>query len=86
MLKLWVQIITDNKIQKNFIYSSDKSYDRDEFFYHLVEIASVLEIATPILTKSHFYNFEEFNNMRFIQRDFIEQIDFDRLLIENVPA
>lgn len=86
MIKLWVQIITDNKMQKNIIYSSEKNYSRNDFFYHLVEIASLLEIATPILTKSHFDNFEEFNNMRFIQRDFVEQINFDRLVIENVSV
>lgn len=83
MIRLWAKTITDEKIQKQLIYTSDEAYDSDLFFEHLVQICYKLDIPTPIMLKTHIYNFENFNNMRFSLGDFVEKINFDKLVIEN---
>ncbi len=83
MLKLWVQLITDNKLKKDFIYISEKNYSRETFFNHLTEICYTLNIPTPCVLPAHFRSFEEFNNMRFIPRDFVEHFEYDKMIIEN---
>ena len=65
------------------IYTSPENYSRETFFYHLSDICYELGVATPVLLKSHFSNFEEFNNMKFLKRDFVESFNFDQMVIEN---
>lgn len=83
MIKLWAKIITDNKIQADTIYESADNYSRDEFFEHISEICYKLNIPTPVLVASHYANYEVFNLVKFLPRDFVESVDFDRLEIEN---
>ena len=83
MIKLWVQLITDNKLKKNIMYESDKNYSRETFFTHLTEICYRLNIPTPCILPAHFSSFENFNNMRFFPRDFVESFEYDKMIIEN---
>ena len=32
----------------------------------------------------HIFNFAKFNHVRFLPRDFVEGVDFDYLLLENI--
>lgn len=83
MIKLWAKVITDNKIQKDIIYESADNYTRDEFFEHISEVCYKLNIPTPVLVINHYTNYEIFNLVKFLPRDFVESVDFDRLEIEN---
>ena len=83
MIRIWARIETDNKIQKDLMYESGENYNRDEFFLHLTEICYQLGIPTPVIIPSHLENFENFNNMRFLPRDFVEYVNFDHLVLEN---
>ena len=84
MIKIWAKVITDNKIQKDLIYESLDNYARAEFYEHLSEICYRLSIPTPILVDAHFSNYENFNIVKFLPRDFVENFEFDKLEIENV--
>lgn len=83
MMKFWVQLVRDNKLQKDMMYESDKNYNKNTFFFHLSEMCYELGIPTPVILKTHYKNFEEFNNMHFSKRDFVEPFDYDRMIIEN---
>lgn len=83
MIRIWAKIITDNKLVKDLIYESADNYNRDDFFEHISEICYRLNISSPVLIKNHYINFESFNNIKFLPRDFVESVDFDRLEIEN---
>ena len=83
MIKLWAKIITDNKLVKDIIYESADNYTRDDFFEHISEICYKLNIPTPVLVPHHYANYEVFNMAKFLPRDFVEGVDFDRLEIEN---
>lgn len=83
MIKIWAKTMLDNKIQKDLIYETIESYSRETFFDHLTEICYRLNISTPVLLESHFSSYENFNNMKFLASDFVENIDFDYLFLEN---
>ena len=83
MIRIWAKIILDNKLIKDLIYESIDNYSRDGFFEHISEICYRLNISSPVLIKNHYESFENFNNIKFLPRDFIESVSFDRLEIEN---
>ncbi len=83
MIKIWAKIMVDHKIKKDIIYESMENYSRDELFEHVSEICHLLDIPTPVLINAHFSSYENFNNIKFLPRDFVESIDFDNLVLEN---
>ena len=54
------------------------------FFNYLADICRELDVPTPVLLKTHIFNFAKFNHVRFYPRDFVEGVDFDYLLLENI--
>ena len=65
------------------MFEKDGSIDYSEFFDYLREICENLDIATPVLIKTHLFNYAKYNVVRFTQNDFVEQISFDKLVLEN---
>ena len=39
---------------------------------------------TPVLIKTHIFNYAKFNTVRFLPRDFAESVDFDKLVLDNI--
>lgn len=83
MIRLWAKVMVDHKIKKDLIYESIEQYSRDTFFLHISEICHQLDIPTPVLINADYSTYENFNNIKFLPRDFVESIDFDNLVIEN---
>lgn len=83
MLRIWAKIIINGKIKRDIIYESYTPVTYDTFYEGLVEICHKFDISTPIFIKKHFENFNEFNHVKFLPRDFIESVNFDSLVIEN---
>lgn len=84
MIKIWAKIVKDNKIIKQCVFKKEGEVDYSEFYSYLSEICSTLELATPVLVKTHIFNYAKFNYVKFIKDDFLEPIDFDKLVLENV--
>jgi len=83
MIRIWAKIMKDGKIIKDTIYESFAPVSYTTFYESLVEICHSFDITTPVMIKKHFDNFNEFNNTRFLPRDFLEHVPFDYLVIEN---
>ena len=83
MVRIWAKVMKGSKIIKQFMFEKQTSIDYSEFFDYLREICENLEIATPVLIKTHLLNFAKYNNVRFTQNDFVETISFDKLVLEN---
>ena len=83
-MKIWAKIMTDGKIQRQFVYEKDEKLTYSRFFEYLVDICGELDAPTPVLTKTHVFNFAKFNHVKFIARDFVEPIDYDCLFLENL--
>ncbi len=83
MIRIWAKVMKGSKILKQFMFEKQSPLDYSEFFDYLREICENLDIATPVLIKTHLFNFAKYNNVRFTQSDFVEPISFDKLVLEN---
>lgn len=83
MIRIWAKVIKKDKILKQFVLEKTENMDYSDFFEYLREICENLDISTPVLIKSHLFSYAKYNNVRFTQSDFVEKIDFDKLVLEN---
>lgn len=84
MFKIWAKIIKNGKIIKQLTYEREEKFTYSQFFNYLADICEGLDIATPVLLKTHVFNYAKFSMVRFIPRDFAEGVDFDKLVLENI--
>ena len=84
MFKIWAKIITDGKIEKQLTYEREDKFSYSDFFTYLADICEGLDIATPVLIKTHIFNYAKFNTVRFLPRDFAETVEFEKLVLENI--
>lgn len=84
MFRIWAKVINDGKITKQYVYEKDDKFVYSHFFNYLADICEELDIATPILIKTHIFNYAKFNVVTFLPRDFAESVEFDKLVLENI--
>ena len=83
MIRIWAKVLKNDKIIKQCMFEKDGEIDYSEFFEYVREICERLDVTTPVIIKTHLFNYAKYNNVRFTQSDFIEQISFDKLVLEN---
>ena len=83
MFRIWAKVLVKDKIVKQFVLEKYESLDYSKFFDYVREICESLEIPTPIIIKTHLFNYAKYNNVRFTSSDFVESIEFDKLVLEN---
>jgi len=83
-MKIWAKLMTDGKIKKQFVYEKDEKLTYSHFFDYLTDICAYFDAPTPVLTKTHIFNFAKFNHVRFNARDFVESLGYDCLFLENL--
>lgn len=84
MFRIWAKIIVDGKIVNQLTYERDEKFIYSRFFNYLADICEGLDIATPVLLKTHIFNYAKFGTVRFIPRDFAESVEFDKLVLDNI--
>ena len=84
MFRIWAKVLKEGHIQKQYVYESSKKFAYSEFFSYLTDICGELDVPTPVLIKTHIMNYAKFNHVVFRPDDFIEEISFDKLLLENI--
>ena len=65
-------------------YENQEKLTYSHFFDYLTDICHELDIPTPVLTKTHIFNFAKFNHVKFPTRDFVETLGYDYLFLENL--
>lgn len=83
MIRIWAKVMKKDKILKQFMFEKGENMDYSEFYSYLREICENLDIATPLVIKTHLFNYAKYNTVRFAKDDFVEQINFDKLVLEN---
>ena len=83
MVRIWSKVMKKDKILKDFMFEKFEEIDYSDFFEYLREICEKLDIANPVLIKTHLFNYAKYNCVRFIKSDFLEPISFDKLVLEN---
>ena len=84
MVKLWTRTVKDNKTILKHDFVREKDMEWADFFDYVREICHEMDLPTPVILNTHLFNFAKFNYVRFLPSDFIEQVDFDYLIVENV--
>ena len=84
MIKMWAKIMNKDKIVKQLTYASIDNFTDDTFYLHINEICHKLDIPSPIVLPTHIKHFTNYSNTCFKERDFVESIDFEKLVIENL--
>ncbi len=83
MFKIWAKVMRGDKIVRQTVYEGLGEIDYSQFFEYVREICEKLDIPTPIIIKTHLFSYAKYNNVRFKASDFVENIDFDKLVLEN---
>lgn len=83
MVRIWAKVMLKDKILKQTVYEKEGVTDYSIFFEYLRDICESLDIPTPVLIKTHLFNYAKYNVVRFKKEDFVESIDFDKLVLEN---
>ncbi len=83
MFRIWAKVMKNDKIVKQCVLEKLGSLDYSLFFDYVREICETLEIPTPMIIKTHLFNYAKYNNVRFSSNDFVEPIEFDKLVLEN---
>lgn len=81
MKKIWAKTLKEHKIMNEYLLVLD-SFNYDNLYDYLKEICYELKIETPIILSKHKNQFAEFSMTQFTKEDFIDSIDFERLVVE----
>ena len=84
MFRIWAKVIKDGHIVKQTTYEREEKFAYAGFFGYLAEICDVLDVPTPVLLKPHIFNYAKFRHVVFRPSDFMEGVNFDRLVLENI--
>ena len=83
-MRIWAKLITDGKIKKQYVYEKDERLTYSHFFDYVTELCHALDIPTPVVMKTHIFNFAKFNHVKFVGRDFVETLGYDQLFLEHL--
>ena len=83
MIRIWAKLIKDDKIVNQCVYERAGTMDYSLFFDYVRDICELLDAPTPVIIKTHLFNYAKYNTLRFKKEDFVESIEFDKLVLEN---
>ena len=84
MFRIWAKTMKDGRILSQTTYEREEKFTYGEFFDYLADICDALDIPTPVLMKTHLFNYAKFRHVVFRPSDFMEEIPFDKLILENI--
>ncbi len=82
MIRIWGKVLVKEKLVKSNTIEIDET--STTFFSMLKDLCSSLNIPTPVLLDKHVYDFNLFNMSVFKPDDFIEEIWFDKFILEHI--
>ena len=83
LIRIWAKLVKNGKIVKQYVYEREGLTDYSKFFDYVKDICESLDCPTPVLIKTHLFNYAKYNNVKFKADDFVEKINFDKLILEN---
>lgn len=85
MLKICGTIMKNNKIIRDIIVTSDinKSY-QENLKQCIIEICNKFDISKPYWLPMNLKEYNKKNKTSFNQNNFIDTIDFDKLIIQEI--
>ena len=85
MFRLWGKIYKDNKLIKDTVICDDSNDTRTHKVFHALEkICYEFDLGKPLWLDSTIQEFKTHAKARFLQDNFVEQIEFDFLEIHVI--
>lgn len=83
MARIWAKILKGDKILKDCMIDTEKYFSIDQFVEYIQDICYQLDIPNPMVLSNHFDKFSEFNHVKFVVDDFVEEVHFEKLVLEK---
>ena len=74
----------EGRIIRQLTYEREEKFTYSHFFRYLADSCDELDVPTPVLLKTSIFNYAKFNHVIFRPSDFMEEVPFDRLVLENI--
>lgn len=85
MIRLWGKIYKNHKIVKDVTLNTRaETMDYSLFYDYVSEISHALDAPTPVVIKTHIFNFAKFNFVKFVKSDYLELVSFDYFMVELI--
>lgn len=85
MIKLWGKCLKNKRTaRQKTLFINEEKIDWSKFYEYISELCHALDSPTPLIIKSHIFNFAKFNFVKFTKSDFVETIDYDELFVELI--
>lgn len=84
MFRIWAKVFSEDHIEKQTTYAREEKFTYSCFFRYLADICDELDVPTPVLLKTHILQYAKFNHVVFRPRDFMEDVPFEKLVLENI--
>lgn len=81
-MKAWIKVYIEDKIINDAIINKKTHLNRELFDVIIREACIEFDYGTPVILPSHFSHFSNYNRTVFYPRDFVEKVNFDRMVIE----
>lgn len=87
MLKIWAKVMKNNKIIKDEVVTSDiEGGYQENLKACITELCNRLDISKPYWLPANLEEYNKRSKTTFDQNNFIEEIDFDRFVIEELDT
>ena len=70
MFRIWAKVYQDDRIARQTTYESEEKFTYSQFFSYLSAICDALDVPTPVLLKTHIFNYAKFRHVVFRAGDF----------------
>ena len=80
-MKVWTKVIKGEKIIKDNV-TPITSVDLDSIYSVLEVICLALDEPMPIVLAKHLNHLNEFNSTTFLPMDFVEEVAFNKMVLE----
>ena len=85
MFRLWGKIWKENRLVKDAVIADESNDTRTHKIFHaLDELCLTFDLGKPIWLDATIREFQRHSKARFYQDSFIEEIDFDYLVIQII--
>ncbi len=82
--RIWLRTVgAEEKIIKEKVYEYTGE-TLNSFLERLREVCEELDEPTPVVLRSHYNSFRQFNIVRFAPKDFVESVYFEKMILEYV--
>ncbi len=83
MIRIWAKILIDGKIVKS-LEIKVKNYDYHKFDSYVISLCEKLDIPTPVILDKHIIDFTVYKQTKFEAADFVENIEFEKLVLQSI--